>query len=361
MEEIILFGTGKYYEAKIQTLRKCYKISVCIDNSVMPSKSKSIDAGIMVINPKGLSKNDKRIFLMSVNFIPMWKQLVELGIDPKRIAYPYSVKPYFENDEALSNGIKEMFFENDSICCVNNDGDETRISCEEEWRTYLRKLYHTAYPLIGSISTMNIHPISEQFGTERGTPVDRFYIDAFIGENRRYITRDVLEIEDSYYTEKYGSNITTAYVMDVSSKASGISFNANLETGEGIRECIADCFILTQTLMYIYDLSKAVNNIYKLLKPGGVALITCSGISQNSRRCMDDYGCIFSFNAEALRRMFDDLGKFETIDVGSYGNVKTVTAHIAGLCAEDLLEEDFAYDDKYYPLISYIAVRRVSA
>ena len=43
-------------------------------------------------------------------------------------------------------------------------------------------------------------------------------------------------------------------IMDVSSKDEGITFQGNLETGEGILDGIADCFILTQTLMYIFDL-----------------------------------------------------------------------------------------------------------
>ena len=47
----------------------------------------------------------------------------------------------------------------------------------------------------------------------------------------------------------------------------------NLESGEGIEENKYDCAIITQTLMFIYDFTSAVNNIYKMLKPGGVALI----------------------------------------------------------------------------------------
>ena len=50
--------------------------------------------------------------------------------------------------------------------------------------------------------------------------------------------------------------------------------------------------------------------------------------------------------------------KATIIDVGSYGNVKTVLAHLVGMCAEDLQTSDFEMNDRYYPLIVYAVVRR---
>ena len=145
--------------------------------------------------------------------------------------------------------------------------------------------------------------------------------------------------------------------MDVSSDSEKIDFNANLETGEGIRDNVADCFILTQTLMYIFDLEAAVKNIVRMLKPGGVALITASFLSQNSQRCMDNYGAYFNFNSGTFEKLFDGNGA-SVLDSGSYGNVKTVMAHLVGMCAEDLDESDFDINDKYYPLIVYAVVRK---
>ncbi len=168
-----------------------------------------------------------------------------------------------------------------------------------------------------------------------------------------------MEIEDNMYTRRFGGmKVNNSIVMDVSSTGNGITFQGNLETGEGIRDGIADCFILTQTLMYIFDLKSAAHNICRLLKKDGKAFITCSGISQNSMRCMDHYGCYFNFNQDALIRIFEDEEELRIIDSGSYGNVKTVTAHLNGLCCEDLKESDFEANDKYYPLIVYVVVER---
>ena len=75
---------------------------------------------------------------------------------------------------------------------------------------------------------------------------------------------------------------------------------------------------------------------------------------------MDNFGCTYNFNTDVFRNMFDDAERFEILSIGSSGNVKTVCAHLAGLCQEDLSADDFVPNDKYYPLIVYAVVKRVN-
>ncbi len=44
-----------------------------------------------------------------------------------------------------------------------------------------------------------------------------------------------------------------------------------------------DCFIVTQTLNFIYDVKSAVKGIFHMLKDGGIILATVAGIFQISR------------------------------------------------------------------------------
>lgn len=361
MENIIVFGTGKYFTCKRETLEKKYHIVKFVDNRVEKGRAELYqDTGIEVINPADLGKEDDTgIFLMSVHFVSMWRQLCRAGIFPERIRFPFTEKPFFENDDALCHYLSHITFSQDYFSCVREDGEVIKISDEDEWRNLLRAAYRSRYPLIRSIAEMETEPVSRQFGTERGTPVDRYYIERFLEEHKQMVRGDILEIEDSTYSLRYGEErLQKAIVMDVGREGGDISFRGNLETGEGIRDETADCFILTQTLMYIFDLKSAAHHIARLLKKGGVALITCSGISQNSKRCMDDYGCCFNFNADALRRLFEQEPDMEVVEVGSLGNVKTVSAHLNGLCCEDLEADDFVPNDKYYPLIVYAVVRK---
>lgn len=361
MENIIVFGMGKYFEHKQEALEKKYKIIQFLDNKMQKGRTglfENTDIGI--INSEDINLDDSTaIFLMSVHFVSMWKQLCEIGVDPARIRFPFTEAPFFENEDALCSYLDSIIFSRDDFACVQKDGKIIRISCEDEWRELLRTAYRSRYPLIGSIADMGTEPVSRQFGTERGTPVDRYYIDKFLESHSELISGDVLEIEDNTYTERFGKErVVRSIVMDVNAQGSHISFNGNLETGEGIRDEIADCFILTQTLMYIFDLKKAAHSISRTLKAGGTALVTCSGISQNSIRCMDHYGCYFNFNKDVFVKMFADETSMRVVEAGSYGNVKTVSAHLNGLCCEDLTENDFIPNDRYYPLIVYAVVRK---
>ncbi len=361
MEEIIVFGTGKYFEYKRAAIEKNYNIVCFLDNKVSEQTYTVYrDTGIKVINPKEIEvERTTRIFLMSVHFVSMWRQLCKMGINPKRLVFPYKEKPYFENEEALCGLLDGIEFGIESFSCIQKNGEITKVVEEEEWSSLLRTAYRHKYPFIRAAASMEPLPISRQFGTERGTPIDRYYIEQFLEEHKEFIQGDVLEIEDNSYTIRFGQDrVKLSVVMDVSCTDSDITFNGNLETGDGIREEIADCFILTQTLMYIYDLKSCAHHISRLLKKDGVVLITCSGISQNSVRCMDNYGCYFNFNEAALIKMFEQEPSFTVVESGSLGNVKTVISHLGGLCCEDLKEEDFKINDKYYPLIVYAVVKK---
>lgn len=360
MSNIILFGLGKYFNHKISILDR-YSISCIIDNAVSGESVHEVGGrSICICNPSCIDKSGtEQIFLMSMHFVSMWKQLVELGIDPSRIVYPYSEKPYFQSDYIIDECVSSIVFTDENIAVYDKDGTEWIITTEEEWYDCLRHIYRKRYPVISAISSMSTTPLSEQFATERGTPVDRYYIDLFLKNHKSLIKGDVLEVENNTYTQKYGLlGEFNSIVMDYSSKKPWVDFNADLESGKGIRDNIADCFILTQTLMYIFDVKSAAANIGRLLKKNGYALITCSGLSQNSVRCMDDYGSYFNFNPAVFRKMFEDEKNLDVLETGSYGNVKTVSAHIAGLCCEDLRESDFSYNDKHYPLIVYAVVKK---
>ena len=348
---------GKYFKTKKEILNK-YQVVGIIDNSVNKIE-KYEDTGIDVINPRFLKDGEEKIFFMSMYFVSMWKQLVDLGICPKRMIYPYFLKPYFQSDAVVDEMVEDIIFTKEEISVICKNGDIYSVKSQEEWNNVLRRMYKSKYAIINSIAEMSDCSISEQFATERGTPIDRFYIDDFLRDNSNYIIGTVLEIEDNIYTMKYGGNkVKKTLIMDVDSKDEKIDFNCNLESGEGIQEAIADCFICTQTLMYIYDLNSAAKNILRLLKPGGIALITCSGLSQNSRRCMENYGAYWGFNEVSLRRIFEDKEHANIIKTGIYGNIKTVTAHLNGLCIEDLKVSDFEKKDVCYPLIVYAVVKK---
>lgn len=116
--------------------------------------------------------------------------------------------------------------------------------------------------------------------------------------------------------------------------------------------------IITQTLMFIYDIEKTIRNIYKALKKGGTGLITVSGISQISRYDDDNWGHFHAFYLRGLKKLFYPVFGAENVEIVHYGNVKTAVAFLYGAVAEDLSREDFEYIDMNYPVIYGIIVKK---
>src|SRR5262245_10283436 len=58
-------------------------------------------------------------------------------------------------------------------------------------------------------------PFSQSFGFERGTPVDRHYLHAFLEAERALITADVLEVQTSSYTRRYGHDLRRVETFDI--------------------------------------------------------------------------------------------------------------------------------------------------
>jgi hypothetical protein len=195
---------------------------------------------------------------------------------------------------------------------------------------------------------LSLYPVSKEFGFDRGEPIDRYYIESFLQENASVIKGVVLEVGDSAYTNKFGgSHVDKALVLHRTK--TDVDITGDLETGEGIPENLVDCFILTQTLLFIYDVRAAVKNTLKIVKPGGFLLVTVPGITQIDRYFMNNlWGQYWSFTDLSLRRLFEKEVPQDRIHVKTYGNVKTAACLLYGLAQHEISPSDFDYQDPDY-------------
>ncbi|SFQ11636.1 Methyltransferase domain-containing protein [Butyrivibrio proteoclasticus] len=214
--------------------------------------------------------------------------------------------------------------------------------------------------LIYRIKKMQTSPVSRVFGLDRGTAIDRIYIESFLDECREKIFGDCLEIAEDTYTRRYGGDKVT-HSMKLHYTDDKNAIRGDLVSGDGIEECIVDCAIITQTMMFVKDVRKCVTNIYRMLKPGGHALLTVSGISQVSTYDRDRWGHFYGFYEDGIHELFDSVFGRDNVNVKTYGNVKTAIAFLYGLCAEDLSAEDFKFIDKDYPVIYGIDAKKVNS
>jgi SAM-dependent methyltransferase len=185
--------------------------------------------------------------------------------------------------------------------------------------------------------------------------VDRYYIERFIESNQRDIHGRVLEVKDSGYTDRYGVNVERRDVLDIDPTNPMATIIADLSSADSVSSDLFDCFILTQTLQYIYDFRAAVTEARRILRPGGVLLITVPTVSRIDRHLQTtDY---WRFTTASCVSLFNEIFGAEQVSVRSYGNVLTAIAFLAGLAYEELSIRELNVNDDYFPLI--ITVRAV--
>lgn len=202
------------------------------------------------------------------------------------------------------------------------------------------------------------NPISRKFGFDRGIPIDRYYIEKFLSRNFRYIIGDVLEIAESTYTNRFGGDKLKRNIVMSYEKGKGIDLVVNLETGAGVKENYVDCFILTQTLPFIYDIHSAVKNAVKILKPGGSLLVTVPGITQISRYDMSRWGQYWSFTDLSLKKLFEEVVPSSSISIKTYGNVKSAAFFLYGFAQHELTKKELEYHDIDYQLVIAAVIKK---
>ncbi len=355
MEKAVVFGTGNYYKSKKNSIGRKYEIIGFIDSRIAPGEEDTTD-GIVTVNPKDIGRFPHvSILLMSVKFYEMWYTLVRLGVDENRIIFGIAFEPLYDSFEQVfkANDYRMTSSKHQLLIC--NDENNYFITNESELNNCIRKIYMHTFPIINILKGLPLEPISRRFGREHGTPIDRYYIEDFLKDNSNSIHGDVAEFADDIYTKRYGKNITHSYILHVNGWGDNV-IRADLVTGEGIQDNMVDCLICTQTIQFIYDLPSAIKNIYRLLKPGGCALITAHGISQISPYDYRNWGEYWRFTPKTINALFSQLGINQCVI--SYGNVKTAVAMLYGICVEDLSKEDFEYNDDQYPLLLGIVINK---
>jgi SAM-dependent methyltransferase len=202
-------------------------------------------------------------------------------------------------------------------------------------------------------------PASRKFAFDRGTPIDRYFIARFLERNAEYIHGRVLEVGDRGYTRTYGGKrVARSDVLHVTTGNPEATIIGDLATGKGLPQGVYDCLVLTQTLHVIYDVHSAVKNISRLLKPGGVALVTVPGITPVSRYDADRWGDFWRMTPAAVQRLFSEAFSPEDVEIDVFGNVRLSAAYLYGLAVEEIPASALAERDSDYPLLICIRAKK---
>jgi SAM-dependent methyltransferase len=201
-------------------------------------------------------------------------------------------------------------------------------------------------------------PIDRNWGGKRGQIVDRYYIENFLSGHSDDFHGHVLEFGDDNYSKQFGgSKVSRVDVMHLTPDNPHATIIADLSNCDEIPSDTFDCIVCTQVLLLVFDLRNAIRALYRILKPGGVLLLTAPGIQKISRGDMEASGEYWRFTTLSMKRLFEEMFPRHGIEVTASGNVLAATAFLLGLSVEDLHRKDLQYSDPDFQVS--IALRAV--
>lgn len=205
-------------------------------------------------------------------------------------------------------------------------------------------------------------PFSSKFGLDRGSAIDRYFMDLFLWSNKSLIRGAVLEVGDDQYTQKYGSEVSRCVVLNGAGRLSSEIYTGDLSNLKSMASIAGqfDCVIATNVLNFIFDFETAVKGLATLVKPNSAAvLVTVAGVSQISRFDYDRWGDYWRFNDMSIKRVFEKY--FDCVEVAPYGNAPLAAAFIMGLAQEEIPGRLFEINDPDYQILIAVKASRPKA
>jgi SAM-dependent methyltransferase len=208
-----------------------------------------------------------------------------------------------------------------------------------------------------------LSPIGHSFGYDRGTPIDRYYIDDFIRRNASDVHGRVLEIGDNQYTRRFGGHrVEQSDVLSFEITNSNATFVGDITKLDLLPEGVFDCIIFTQTLQYIFDPHAAIATIFRALKPGGVFLLTVPSVRSQTDGSAWGATWYWWFTCAAIRRLLEASFQSDSVTVDAFGNILVATAFHFGLALEELRPDELEPSDaEFAVIVTGRAVKREDA
>src|ERR671918_617175 len=96
-------------------------------------------------------------------------------------------------------------------------------------------------------------PIDPNWGFERGTPIDRVYVERFVGAHAGDIRGRVLEIAAPDYTNRFGKELESVDILMATEGNPQATIVGDLTDSPHFASESFDCAIVTQTLQFVWD------------------------------------------------------------------------------------------------------------
>ena len=221
------------------------------------------------------------------------------------------------------------------------------------WTTRLRSATRgLGMPRWGNLR--RVRPFSTQFGFDRGTPVDRYYLHRFLEQHRSLIRGDVLEIQMPGYARRYGSELQATHSVDIDPRHQP-TYLCDLARANGvIPSARYDCFLMPNTLCVLRDVEGALREALRVIRPGGVILASTAAFVPLTPDAPD----YWHLSAAGWREIIERAWPGCEARIESHGNCLVAVAAMLGLAHEELTPSELDVEDPRYPVLVTIFCRK---
>jgi ubiquinone/menaquinone biosynthesis C-methylase UbiE len=165
-------------------------------------------------------------------------------------------------------------------------------------------------------------------------------------------------VKDSAYTKRFGGErVTQADVLDINPENRAANVIGDLRKLSSVADDTYDCFICTQTFQYLDDLAAAVKECHRILKPGGVLLVTLPCLGKVEGLETNVAGNFWRFTEHSARYLFAKEFLSDKIIITARGNVLAGMGFWVGMAQQDLSARRLEEDDAAFPVV--VTVRAV--
>jgi SAM-dependent methyltransferase len=187
-----------------------------------------------------------------------------------------------------------------------------------------------------------IEPFSYFWGGDRGVPICRYYLDRFMTECAADVRGRCLEFQDDSYTIHYGgAAVTKVDILHVDDSNPRATLVGDLTKPNDLPGDAFDCIICTHVLHVIAELDRAVAELRRLLKPGGVLLVAVPCVSM----CDPQWHELWRFTEEGLCTLLARAFGPHRVMTRAYGNSLTAAGQIRGLAAHEFTSAELDTHD----------------
>lgn len=189
---------------------------------------------------------------------------------------------------------------------------------------------------------------------------NRVYIEKFMEENKQYIKGSVLEFKGTEnYAHKYIDRIEKLRYCaglkyyNTYKKFKDIDYFFELEDTSTYPKEKFDCIIFTQCLVYFLNPIQILSNVTKMLKPGGVILISSDMFSKNIPEA-PFLTYITKAGLECACNKAIEARGGGLISVKTYGNLNSALRYMLNIKRSGLVDYYNNYSPNYPVLITAV-------